>query len=325
MEKMTERTSDVNMDFLSDVGLNRRFDLALRGYERSQVESYLANIEAENATLRHGRDVAADRVAMLEQRLEELHVELQTAQRQVAEFEPSYAGLGARVENILRLAEEEAVALRADASATGDRIRATAEDDAKRIRSDADREAKDIVTAAEREAGQRRSAALAEAEGARADAAKDAAAVRAEAASELEEARAKAAQAARDFETTLARRRDQAEQELSARLAAAEQRLTETSDTADQIKREAEAHRSDADRRAAQILDSARREAEAMISEATAKASRARSEVERELANLIRRRDSVQAQLQNVREMLATMTGASVASAGDEEVEEQEA
>jgi cell division septum initiation protein DivIVA len=318
MEKMTERTSDVNMNFLPDVGMNRGFDLALRGYERRQVEDYLANLEAEIATLRHGRDVAADRVAMLEQRLEELHVELQTAQRQVAEFEPSYAGLGARVENILRLAEEEAIALRADASATGDRIRAGAEDDAKRSRGEADREAQDIVTAAEREAGQRRAAALAEAEGARADAAKDAAAVRAEASSELEEARAKAAQAARDFETTLARRREQAEQELSARLAAAEQRLTDTSDTADQIKREAEAHRAEADRRAGQILDSARRESEAMISEATAKAARARSEVERELSNLVRRRDSVQAQLQNVREMLATMTGASANSAGDE-------
>jgi hypothetical protein len=104
-------------------------------------------------------------------------------------------------------------------------------------------------------------------------------------------------------------------------MAAAERRLTETSEAADQVKREAEAHRVEADRRAAQILESARRESEAMISEATAKAARARSEVERELANLIRRRDSVQAQLQNVREMLATMTGASASAADDEPAE----
>jgi hypothetical protein len=56
-----------------------------------------------------------------------------------------------------------------------------------------------------------------------------------------------------------------------------------------------------------------------MVSEATTKAARARSEVERDLASLTRRRDSVQAQLQNVREMLATMTGSSVHSAAEEE------
>ena len=59
-----------------------------------------------------------------------------------------------------------------------------------------------------------------------------------------------------------------------------------------------------------------------MVGEATAKASRQRSEVERDLANLVRRRDSVQAQLQNVREMLATMTG-SVGS-GDEDPDQDE-
>ncbi len=78
----------------------------------------------------------------------------------------------------------------------------------------------------------------------------------------------------------------------------------------DQIKRDAEEHRADSDRRAAAILDSSRREASAVMAEATTKAARARSEIERDLANLTRRRDSVQAQLQNVREMLATMTGA---------------
>ncbi|HYT09848.1 MAG TPA: hypothetical protein VEL73_04230, partial [Mycobacteriales bacterium] len=108
------------------------------------------------------------------------------------------------------------------------------------------------------------------------------------------------------------------EQELSARLAEVERRLVDTNDAADQVKREAEAHRLDSERRAAQILESARREAEALVNDATAKASRQRSEVERDLANLVRRRDSVQAQLQNVREMLATMTGASVGAVADE-------
>jgi len=153
----------------------------------------------------------------------------------------------------------------------------------------------------------------------RSEAGKDAAAVRAEAASELEEARAKAAHAAKDFETTLSRRRDQAEQELSARLAEVERRLAETNEAAEQVKRDADAHRADSERRASQILEAAKREAETLVNEATGNATRQRSEVERELATLVRRRDSVQAQLQNVREMLATMTGGPVGSAGEDE------
>ncbi|PBO23293.1 hypothetical protein CLM85_16800, partial [Streptomyces albidoflavus] len=41
---------------------------------------------------------------------------------------------------------------------------------------------------------------------------------------------------------------------------------------------------------------------------------RIRSESERELAALTNRRDSINAQLTNVREMLATLTGAAVAA-----------
>lgn len=316
---MSDRTGDLS--YLTDVSVNHGFDVALRGYDRRQVDDYLAQLESELATLRHERESAGDRVGMLEQRLEQLQVELQTAQRQVTEFEPSYAGLGARVENILRLAEEEAKSLRADALANGDRVRAKAEEDARRMRADGEREAREVVGAADREAGQRRAAALAEAEALRTEAGKDAAAVRAEAASELEEARAKAAQAAKDFETTLSRRRDQAEQELSTRLAEVERRLAETNEAADAVKRDADNYRAENERRAAGILESAKREAEALVTDATAKATRQKSEVERELATLTRRRDSVQAQLQNVREMLATMTGASVGAPDDDEPE----
>jgi F0F1-type ATP synthase membrane subunit b/b' len=84
----------------------------------------------------------------------------------------------------------------------------------------------------------------------------------------------------------------------------------------------ADAHRAESERRAMQILDSARREATQIIDDATSKGNRQRGEVEREQANLVRRRDSVQAQLQNVREILETMTGATF-SPGDVEMPEQ--
>jgi hypothetical protein len=49
-----------------------------------------------------------------------------------------------------------------------------------------------------------------------------------------------------------------------------------------------------------------------MIAEAKATAERIRSESERELAAATQRRDSINAQLTNVRQMLATLTGASL-------------
>jgi hypothetical protein len=51
------------------------------------------------------------------------------------------------------------------------------------------------------------------------------------------------------------------------------------------------------------------------VAEARAKADRARREAERELAALTHRRVSINAQLSNVRQMLATFTGAAVPGA----------
>jgi vacuolar-type H+-ATPase subunit H len=62
-------------------------------------------------------------------------------------------------------------------------------------------------------------------------------------------------------------------------------------------------------------VETAQRQAEDIVADANAKADRVRSESERELAALTNRRDSINAQLTNVREMLATLTGAAVAAA----------
>jgi len=62
-------------------------------------------------------------------------------------------------------------------------------------------------------------------------------------------------------------------------------------------------------------VETAQRQAEDIVADANAKADRIRSESERELAALTNRRDSINAQLTNVREMLATLTGAAVAAA----------
>jgi hypothetical protein len=59
-------------------------------------------------------------------------------------------------------------------------------------------------------------------------------------------------------------------------------------------------------------MDEAQRQADETISEAKAVAERIRSESERELSAATQRRDSINAQLTNVRQMLATLTGATL-------------
>jgi septal ring factor EnvC (AmiA/AmiB activator) len=73
--------------------------------------------------------------------------------------------------------------------------------------------------------------------------------------------------------------------------------------------------RDQAERRLRQLLDTAQRQAEDTVAEARAKADRTRRDAERDLAGLTHRRDSINAQLSNVREMLATLTGAAAPGA----------
>jgi cell division septum initiation protein DivIVA len=80
------------------------FDVVARGYRRSQVDAHLAALEQELAELRWEHDdVRAQRAALAEQRAEQ------------ERWVPSFDALGERVVALLRLAEQEAAALRAEA------------------------------------------------------------------------------------------------------------------------------------------------------------------------------------------------------------------
>jgi hypothetical protein len=302
MSRMTEpRTSHATS--ADEIGSS--FDIVLRGYERKQVDEHLARTAAE-------RQAAAQRIGALERRVEELHFELQNAQKQGGEAEPSYAGLGARVEKILRLAEEEAKDLQAEAQAKAEKERKAAEVNAAQVRAQAEEDGRARREQTRQEAAKLLEEARKEAAQVRAEAANEAAAKRDEAEGILEAARAKAAQAAAEFEASLAKRREQAERDLAVRQEAAERHLKETSEQADQLRLEAQKLRDEAERRSRQLLETAQREAEDIVAEARAKAERSRLEAERELAALTHRRDSINAQLSNVREMLATLTGSAV-------------
>src|ERR1041385_6451256 len=116
---------------MSDSHSPHGFDLVRRGYERAQVDERITKLVAD-------RDSALTRITALEKRIEELHLETQNAAAQVNDAEPSYAGLGARVEKILRLAEEEAKDLREEARRAAEQHRELAESAAQQVRNDAE-------------------------------------------------------------------------------------------------------------------------------------------------------------------------------------------
>ena len=63
-------------------------------------------------------------------------------------------------------------------------------------------------------------------------------------------------------------------------------------------------------REARSVIEAAQEQAEGIVREAKALAARIRAESERELDAATQRRDSINAQLSNVRQMLATLSGA---------------
>ena len=128
----------------------REFATVMRGYDRHQVDEHIRQVEAE---VRQHREQSVT-----------LKRELSEARRQIREQErPTYSGLGGRIEQLLRLAEEQATELvqaarseaneiKAAAKAGAAELRAGAENEATELRANAKRETDDLRGAAEREA-----------------------------------------------------------------------------------------------------------------------------------------------------------------------------
>ncbi|WP_328321870.1 hypothetical protein OHA70_25550 [Kribbella sp. NBC_00382] len=137
----------------------------------------------------------------------------------------------------------------------------------------------------------------------------DSAAIAVETRHDEPEERAMADQAAAELETTLAERRRKVEQEFAARTARAEQHLAAVTYRRAELQREVDHARSEAEHLAQQQLADANRQAVEIVAAAKDKSERIRAESERELAAAIHRRDSINEQLTNVRQMLATLSG----------------
>jgi cell division septum initiation protein DivIVA len=279
-----------------------QFEIVRRGYEPQQVDRRISTLARE-------LQAARQRTAELERRVEELHLQGDEPTRPDA---PAFAGVGARIEQILALADDEAKELRGRAVAETEQHRALSEQAAEKVRAEAERYAQERRSEADAEAARVLEDARRQSDQLRDSTERDAKTRREEAEALFESNRAKAAQAAADFETTLAHRRDQAEHDYTEQLKANEQQLSAVSHRAEQLRLEAEKLRADADRKSKRTLDEAQRQADEIIAEAKASAERIRGESQRELSAATQRRDSINSQLTNVRQMLATLTGASL-------------
>jgi cell division septum initiation protein DivIVA len=208
------------------------FTTVRRGYDPSEVERAVGQVQAEVADLRQRLEAAEAAAEQARNEAATSRDALVSREAQEPEL-PTYEHLGERVGQILALADAEAAEIRDRVLGEVETLRKEAEQEVGALRADADRYAEQT----------RRDA---DADGARilADARK-----------------------AADGE------RDAAERDASARRAEAEERST------------------------------------TMVAEARATADRVRAESERELAAAGQRRDSINAQLSNVRQMLATLSG----------------
>jgi len=332
------------------------FRSVLRGYDPTQVDHHMTELAqaaasawqeaAESTRLINELKAANGQLkSEVEGHTQRVRV-LEEAQMEAAE--PTYTGLGERIGSVLTLVDDEIYELRTRAKADAANSRALADENALAIRQDADKDARETRSAADDEVAQILEAARQEAEDlledaiqqaeslrdgarqeaealrddadrqamARQDADRQAMARREEAEALYEQARAKSAAAAVDFETTLAARREASALEFAAQVTAAEQHLAAVRLRSEQAHSDSERAQQEAASKIAQQLEQAMARAQTLVAEAKTKAERIRENSERELAAATQRRDSINAQLSNVRHELAALGGATKTNPG---------
>ena len=120
-----------------------RFVVVLRGYDRIEVDEYVDAAEQEVARLIGELTRSDDRARRAEQRVEALERENRSVRAKLdaaasAAAPASPEGFGARAERLLRLAEQEAASVRAEAAEEAVVLRQKAREDLERQRHEAE-------------------------------------------------------------------------------------------------------------------------------------------------------------------------------------------
>ena len=137
-------------------GSSEEFAITMRGYDRTQVDQRIKALSRQLGD-------AKREVASLDQRAMTLAGELADAQRRLREADkPTYAGLGSRIEQLLRSAEEQSTSVLSKANAEADALLARTRANAAHLSERSSSEAATMVADARREAAELRSHSEAE-------------------------------------------------------------------------------------------------------------------------------------------------------------------
>ena len=127
------------------------FDVGLRGYDKRQVDDYVARSSAQIAELTAARDAAlaigAERAAMLASREGQIEALNQRVASGAGTADP--ASVSDRVREMLQLATDEAAQTRQAAEAEAEQVIAAARADAERVRTEAAAEQQRLLASAQ--------------------------------------------------------------------------------------------------------------------------------------------------------------------------------
>ena len=301
------------------------FPTVFRGYDPVQVDQHVAALQQAADAARQEAAASTVELTKLRQSHEQLSSELDDQRRSLSELEeqarkvssPTFADLGERIGAMLGLADEEAGALPCAAAAddvSREQVRRAADDDAALVWPEADRYAEELRNRCEAEALRPWRAAEQEADSIIEPARPcEAAARREEAEAYYEKQRViRVLASAADFERTLLGQCSPA-----LWLPSPPPRWPSRTRPSPRCRSaptcsgvEAEEDRRTAAAESARALEAARAEAQPWSARPRSRpTASSRRDSERELAAATARRDSITAQLSNVRNMLATLGG----------------
>ncbi|MDJ0341334.1 cellulose-binding protein [Streptomyces sp. H10-C2] len=274
-----------------------------RGYQVEQVERFLEELSED-------RDAAWERAARLTVLANEMEVESTALREHVDALGPAgYETLSEGAQELLRLVEEEAAAVREraeneaqyarDAAETARRAlqdqtraaaaerRAVVEDQANRVLDEARGRASELLTEVQN----------------------DAARVRGEAGQALEATRQDVARTLTELDKEQRERLDAFEHEMAEREAGVDSRIGELTGYAERRLEDARTARAEAEEYARHGQEDADARAAALLAEARMREERIRRESERQLREHEERSEEIRAHLAHVRTSLAALTG----------------
>ena len=132
-----------------------------RGYEREAVDARITGLEKALADARAQVEALDGRAMQVSGELSEAHRQLREAER------PTYSGLGSRIEQLLRSAEEQSSDVVTQANAQAADALARAKLSSGQLRARAENEVAELVATAKREVDEVTTTAAAEAESTR--------------------------------------------------------------------------------------------------------------------------------------------------------------